>query len=330
MHGFKSIYSIDTAHRDLKALSTIKEVINRIIRTSIDKLGEVQPPTVDTTSYKKENFIYHLYLTNTDEQESEWANFIPSGLKEGNSFIQQKISLLLFVQTDMGLFVVPGGSAYRIILPFIDHSFGLNTYDRIIEIADDELTSMKSRGITGQRIAANEQYRDNYKLINYIKFGKVPKELTVRLSEKSSFDWFSQIQKKPSERIHLTVGKGFQVRKQIEFDHLHEIIKEICFMLGEIPKDYLSSYIEIKNDSYVQDLREALHQRIYDYIPYLRGTDLDPRNKFEYDFCNPNEVERFYQASRHVLKEKDGDTYRQFDEVEDRSQIFFQGAELCL
>jgi uncharacterized protein (TIGR04141 family) len=322
MNGFKSIYKIDTKNRDLKALRDTKAIINRIIRTSIDKTGGEQPQVIDTTNYKREAFTYHLYLTNTEEQESEWAEFIPEDLKDETSFVQQKISLLLFIETDLGLFVIPGGSAYRFILPFIDTSFGLTTYDRIIEIADDELTSMKSRGITGQRIAANEQYRDNYKLINYIKFGKVPQELTIKLSEKSSLSWFSSLQKKVSERIYITVGKGFQVRKQIDFDNLHHIIKEICWMLAEVPKDYLSSYIEITDDSYKHDLREALHQKIYDYIPYLLGTDLDSRNKFEYDFCNPNQIERFYQASKHVLKEKDGESYRQFDEVEDRSAIF--------
>lgn len=322
MNGFKSIYKIDTKHRDLKALCEAKAIIDRIIRTSIDKTEGQQSRIVNTTSYQKEDFTYHLYLTNTEEQESEWAEFIPEDLKDEASFVQQKISLLLFIETDLGLFVIPGGSAYRIILPFIDSSFGLTTYDRIIEIADDELTSMKSRGITGQRIAANEQYRDNYKLINYIKFGKVPQELTVKLSEKSSLSWFSTLQKKASERIYITVGKGFQVRKQIDFDSLHQFIKEIRWMLAEVPKDYLSSYIEITDDSYKQDLRDTLHQKIYDYIPYLLKTDLDPRNKFEYDFCNPNQIERFYQASKHVLKEKDGDSYRQFDEVEDRSDIF--------
>lgn len=322
MNGFKSIYKIDTKHRDLKALTETKPIIDRIIRTSIDKIGGNQPQVVETTDFKKEDFIYHLYLTNTEEQESEWAEFIPEDLKDDTSFIQQKISLLLFIQTDLGLFVIPGGSAYRIILPFLDQSFGLTTYDRIIEIAEDELTSMKSRGITGQRIAANEQYRDNYKLINYIKFGKVPQELTVKLSEKTSLEWFSAIQKKSSERIHITVGKGFQIRKQIDFDNLHNIVKELCWMSAEVPKDYLSSYIEITNDSYLQDLREALHEKIYNYIPYLLKTDLDSRNKFEYDFCNPNQIERFYQASKHVLKEKDGDAYRQFAEVEDRSEIF--------
>jgi len=322
MNGFKSIYKIDTRHRDLKTLEDTHAIINRIIRTSIAKTGGQQPEQIDLTNYVREQFTYYLYLTNTEEQESEWAEFIPEDLKDETSFVQQKISLLLFIQTEIGLFVIPGGSAYRIILPFLDSSFGLTTYDRIIEIADDELTSMKSRGITGQRIAANEQYRDNYKLINYIKFGKVPQELTVKLSVQSSNHWFGDLQKKTSERIHITVGKGFQVKKQIDFDQLHQIVKEIQWMLGQEAKDYLSSYIEITDDSYKQELKEALHQKIYDYIPYLLRRDMDPRNKFEYDFCNPNQIEKFYQAGTHVLKEKDGDSYRQFGVVEDRSEIF--------
>jgi len=68
-----------------------------------------------------------------------------------------------------------GGNAFSIIVNFIDHSFGLNTYDRIVEPDLDELNSIRSRGMTGQMVATSEQFRDEYRLINFTKFGKIPR-----------------------------------------------------------------------------------------------------------------------------------------------------------
>lgn len=321
MNGIKTIYRINKNHRDLKNSPNTETLIKRIIFTYGSKSGWQNPQDAKVNSFEKENFNYYLYLYNSDEVESDWAEFIPTELKEEVSFIQQKISLLLFIETEFNLFVIPGGSAYRMIIPFIDHSFGLNAYDRIIEEAEDELISMKSRGITGQKIASNEQYRDNYKIINYIKFGKIPQELNVKLSEKTTHTYFRFISKN-GERSQISVGKGFAIRRKIDFNSLHRLIKEMCVILSEVPKDYLSSYIEISNEDYIDELKAALHKSIYNYIPYLLKTDMDERNKFEYDFCNPNQVEKFFEAHKHVLKEKYEDGYKTFAEVDDRSEIF--------
>lgn len=48
----------------------------------------------------------------------------------------------------------------------------------------------------------------------------------------------------------------------------------------------------------------------------------DPRDRFEFDFCNPNNIEKFYEAEKYVLKEKMEDSHRIFATVVDRSEIY--------
>ena len=50
----------------------------------------------------------------------------------------------------------------------------------------DELASIKSRGITGAIVGENQQFRGKYKIIDYIKFGKIPQEIHLKLSKEIS------------------------------------------------------------------------------------------------------------------------------------------------
>lgn len=323
MSIYPNIYRVDKNHRDLKQLRSNEAVMKRIIKSSYKKnewKENSDSPLLN--SYQKDDFTYHLYLYNTDEKTSEWASFLPYPLANDSRFLQKKLSLILFVETEFELFAIVGGNAFRMIIPFIDHSFGLNTYDRIIEINEDELSSMKSRGITGQRMAANEQYREDYRIINYMKFGKVPQELHVKLAEATSQLYFRSILDDSNERLQITAGKSFKIRKSATFNKLHDIIKDLSIVLSETQKEYLSSYIEISDENYIQELQDALHQKIYNNILHILHVTDDPRDRFEFDFCNPNNIEKFYEAEKYVLKEKTEDSHRIFATVADRSEIY--------
>ncbi|MDM8173172.1 TIGR04141 family sporadically distributed protein [Olivibacter sp. 47] len=320
---YPNIYRIDKNHRDLKQLRNNEAVMKRIIKSSYKKnewKENSDAPLLN--SYQKDNFIYHLYLYNTDEKTSEWASFLPSSLAKDSRFLQKKLSLILFVETEFELFAVVGGNAFRMIIPFIDQSFGLNTYDRIIEINEDELSSMRSRGITGQRMAANEQYREDYRIINYMKFGKVPQELHVKLSESTSKLYFPLILDKENERLQIAVGRSFKIRKSVTFNYLHQVLEDLLIVLSMPQKEYLSSYIEISDEDSIQKLQDVLHEKIYNNIRYALGETYDPRDRFEFDFCNPNNIEKFYEAEKYVLKEKTEDSHRVFSTVFDRSEIY--------
>ncbi|WP_010232580.1 DUF6119 family protein [Gillisia marina] len=212
-----------------------------------------------------------MYLYKSDEVVSDWQEFLPNGLTQNENFNEIKLSLILFVETESHLFCIIGGNtSYQMILPFIDHSYGLNTYSRIIKPAEDELASIKSRGLTGTRAGMSEQFRDNYRIIDFIKFGKIPQEIHLRLSQEISDLHFDFLKSKETDRIQVYVGKGFKIKKGVDFENLHRLIQELDIIEQLDASDYLSSYKEITDTKYINDhLYTELITRIFNDVENL-------------------------------------------------------------
>lgn len=319
------VYKINRSHRLLVGINT-KSIISQIINTTFKKLGYKK--SFDAESLKtieKDNFTYFLYLFKSDEVASDWQEFLPNGLTQNENFNETKISLILFIETDEHLFCVIGGNAsYQIILPFIDQSYGLNTYSRIIKPAEDELASIKSRGITGTRAGMSEQFRDNYRIIDFIKFGKIPQEIHLRLSQEISDLHFDFLKKRENDRIQVYVGKGFKIKKGVDFEILHRLIQELDIIEQLDADDYLSSYKEITDTKYIDNhLYQELITKIFSDIENLDRSRLDLHKRFQHDFSNPNNIEKFYESDEYRLKERtDKGGYKVFKIVEDRNEIY--------
>jgi uncharacterized protein (TIGR04141 family) len=318
-----NIYRIDKEHRLLRNANT-EEVIEKIINTSLQKNRIKTHFTSDQLKTTvRDNVNYYLYLYNTNEIESDWHNFLPSDLTEDENFTQQKLSLILFSEVDHHLFCVIGGNAYQIIVPFIDHSFGLNTYSRIMNPELDELASIRSRGITGARAGLSEQFRDDYKIIDFIKFGKVPQEIHLTLSSEISNLHFGFLKNKVKDRIQISVGKGFKIKKEIDFEKLQTIVIELSTISELEPSDFLSSYKEITDHDYIEEtLRPELITKLYQDSFLVKSIHADTNNRFEFDFCNPNNIEKFYEADEYRLKEKTEKGHVTFKKITDRREIY--------
>lgn len=300
-----NIFKIDKLHKDLHEFTNTTAIIKNIIfRSYSKKKREIDHQNLKLNNFRKENINYYLYTYTTKEKDSDWSAFLPEELKENEKFSQTSVNVLLFIESEHELFAIVGGSAYWIIANFIDHLFGLLTYDKIISLENDFATSTKSRGLTGQRVGMSEQYRDQYRMINYLQFGKIPKELHIKLANDTSVLHFSQFLSKPTENLQIAVGRAFKINKEVDFSKLHTLINELGTIMTMVPKDFLSSYIQISEWKYLEELRALLLRKIYDNIPYLLRTDNDPRGLFEFDFCNPNKIEEFYEAERYELVEK--------------------------
>ncbi|MBB6503004.1 DUF6119 family protein [Pedobacter cryoconitis] len=300
-----NIFKIDKLHKDLHELKDTIEIIKNIIfRSYSKKKREIDHQNPRLNNFRKDNINYYLHTYTTKEKDSDWSTFLPEELKENEKFSQTSVNLILFIESEHELFAIVGGSAYWIIANFIDHLFGLLTYDRIISLENDFATSTKSRGLTGQRVGMSEQYRDEYRMINYLQFGKVPKELHIKLANETSVLHFSKFLSKPAENMQIAVGRAFKINKEVDFNKLHVLINELSTIMTMVPKDFLSSYIQIREWKYLEELRALLMRKIYDNIPYLLRTDFDPRGIFEFDFCNPNKIEAFYEAEHYELVER--------------------------
>jgi len=212
------------------------------------------------------------------------------------------VSLVLFIETEHFVYYIIGGNAYKIIVPFIDHSFGLNTYARLMNEKEDELASIKTRGITGARAGMNEQFRDSYKLIDFIKFGKVPQEIHVKLSNGVSKENFGFLQATETDRLNIHVGKAFKIKKAVEFKELHKLIQEMSFVMEKPANEYLSSFKEVTNSNLIENFfKPELMNRIFDDYSYIGKVKKDTDNRFQFDFCNPNNIQEFYEADEYHL-----------------------------
>lgn len=324
MNIIPNIFKIDKNHHLLKPHKQTKEILSMMIKDSYSKAGwKLNPEDLEFTEFTNNQVTYYLYLYPVKDKQSEWASFLPEELRgDVNRFQQTKISLILFVQTEYELFAIVGGAAYRIIVNFIDHSYGLTTYDKLINLTEDEAMSTKSRGITGQRIGMSEQFRDQYKMINYLQFGKIPKELHIKLAEETGNEYFDFLLAKANERLNITVGKGFRINKQVSFETLQKIIESLTIILGVAPQDLLSSYIQVKDPVEIDELQKQLNKKIFNNIPVLLGTSKSESDKFEFDLASPNNLEAYYEAQSYQLKEKKGDKHEPFATVFDKDEIY--------
>lgn len=321
------IYRINKNNRAFKDLMTAPLVITKIINTYYTSINQsANFKATSLKSFKKDNYNYYLYLYNSNEIVSDWQEFLPNELtNNSNDFKQQKLSLILFIETDREeIFCIIGGNSYQTILPFIDHSYGLDTYSRIMKPDMDELASIRSRGITGSVAGQSQQFRGIFRIIDFIRFGKVPQEIHLKLSSEISNLHFKYLKNKPSDRIQVYVGKAFKIKKNVDFENLHKIILELG-IISELEKsDYLSSYEELTDNNFIDNFcYPELIQRMYNDIGNLNNKNLSPHNKFEYDFTNPNNIEKFYEADYYVLKEKTGEReYTIFNTVYDKEEIY--------
>ena len=322
MNQNPKIHRIDKTNHLIENLVQTEIVIKKIISTYYEKhdIKAVIPPI---NSFIKGNVTYYLYLFNTNEVVSDWRLFLPIELTQNVDFKQQQLSLLLFAETSIDLYCIVGGIAYQIIVPFIDHSYGLNTYARIMKPETDQLSSIKSRGITGHRAGMSEQFRDNYRIIDYIKFGKIPQEIHLILSEEIADLHFSFLKSKESDSIQIYVGKSFQIKKPVDFEKLHKIFLELDVISQLAPSDYLSSYKEIQDIKFINNsLKQELITKIYNDAGTL-GRNTSGIKRFEHDFCNPNNIEKFYEADSYKLREKsEKGGYRTFETVYNRKEIY--------
>jgi len=319
------IYRIDKEHRLLKKLPNCKLIIEKIINTEFTKQGI--KGSFDSDSLKqirKDDLVYYLYLYDSNESVSVWKDFLPKELTGNEGFIQQKLSLVLFVETEFDIFCIIGGNAFQIILPFIEKSFGLNVYSRIIQPEFDKIASIKSRGITGSRAGLSEQFRDNYRIIDYIKFGKVTQEIHLKLSQETTDLHFSFLKNKETDRIQIYVSTAFKIKKNVDFNELHLIIKELVIISELAPSDYLDSYKEITDKNLTDNiLHQELITRLFNDTENLRSRISNAHRSFQHDFSNPNNIEKFYEADEFRLKEKtENNGYTVFATVYDRNDIY--------
>ncbi|MGX7667972.1 DUF6119 family protein [Flavobacterium pedocola] len=320
------IYKINKSQRLLKSYSDTEEICKAIVR--ISRLKTDPKFQLTTNDYKVEideenNLWFFLYIYKTQDVQSEWINFFPTNFTKDADFNQQKVSLLFFIEFQNHLYCIIGGNAFRYIQTYIEDDFGINIYSRILDPENDELLSIRTRNITGKIAVNSNHYKSNFKLIDHIKFGTVPTDISVKLNNDEN-NYFEAL-KRDSNNIQIHISNSIKFRKVIEFPDLLEVIKELKFIEELDKKDYLTTYEKITDYNLIENtLIENLVTTIFNDINNTLRSTINPVNKFHFEFCHPSKLEEFYEADFFELIELDDEKkHNTFKKVIDRNEIYY-------
>lgn len=248
------------------------------------------------------NYTGVLIVVEADEKSSEWSTFFPEEFVEGISITYKTPSLLFLINTPNSIFAIVGGTFYKYVVPYIDSSFGLNTYSRIMNPTRDEIVTIKTRGVTGMRAGMSEQFKDNYRIMDYIKFGKIPTELKIKLANETVDLFFSQFVSNRSPFIILNISSGFNINKKLNFEELELLISIITHLETLPANDFFSSYKEIDDITQIStSLKPALINELFN----KRQQIIDQKIS-NFDLCYPNKIEDFFSADEYEIKLKTG------------------------
>lgn len=190
---------------------------------------------------------------------------------------------------------------------------------------DDTLISINARGITGSRSGTQEQFRTDFRLIDFGRFGKLPTEIVLKLSSKTSNFHFNYLQPKPSSKLKIKVGTSFEIKKKIDFDELNLVIEELYTIYGIVGSEYLSSYSELsKSDKIVaNNLYPLLIRSLFDNMVIDVKKKSENQSRFSIDLCHPSNIVAFYGADYYELTERiEKGKHELFAATDDKEQIY--------
>jgi hypothetical protein len=307
------LYKIDKEKHALQKCRNSEEVIVKCINLGLSKQEIKTTYSIADLSQKVYDGVkYYLFVHNYKEHDSDWADFLPSSLIAGRIPKGKEYALILFIDDGTHLFVSIGGYAYSVIVGFIDHSFGLTVLSKLMRPTEDEIISISSRGMTGLLSGSQQQYRTSFKVIDYIRFGRIPTEIHLRLNTENSILFFDFLNLDAENRILLYAGKYFMLKQRLSFAQLRRLIFEISHVYQLDTDDYLNSYSQIP-ESESQYLWDKLIEKLYINID---------NSVNDFDIVN-EKVSRFYEADDYILKEKTGPKqYHNFMSTQDRSKIW--------
>ncbi|OXE99722.1 uncharacterized protein (TIGR04141 family) [Flavobacterium araucananum] len=301
-----TVYKIEKTHKMSSVVKGVQTHLENNIKQFVVR-------DIELKGYKAK-----LIVIQSTEKESEWANFFPKKYVEGISLEYQIPSILVLIETPSGIFSIVGGGFYKYILPFLDTSYGLNTYSRIMNPVQDEIISIKTRGVTGLRAGMSEQFKDSYRLMDYIKFGKIPTELKIKLSIETAELYFNQFLTTRSPNIILNISCGFNINKSLSFEELTLLVEILEYVETKKADDFFSSYKEITDKNIISNsLKPAIINELFN-----KRTDIINKRISNFDLCYPNKIEDFYGADDYEIKLKeDKNKYKKIARTSDKSEI---------
>ncbi|WP_343566609.1 DUF6119 family protein [Sphingobacterium sp.] len=294
------IFQIDRSQyeiRDLDIPKTISEIINQHKK----RLGIINS---NILNYHQDGAKYWSYVYNEDVKKSYWRDFLPLELSAGHDFDVKQISFVLFCNIRSNIFAVVGGSGIRVIKKFLNDRFGIDVFERFMNLTEDLVISHISRGILGSLSENRKVYRNQKYLNEAFDVTDVPTKILVKIRDEIKDSIFDFI-KFSSQTSVLEVGSYFHLKIRLDFDLLNQLLTTLNEVLGSKKVSNLTSFVKIEDYKLISsNLEINLFGLIYD--DYGNKFGPNPFNLYfndkDIDFIHPSNLIGFYECDKYEIE----------------------------
>lgn len=322
MTHYVKLYQIDKGHFELVGLDGHDEVIQFIVRNhkiSTHRFNEAEQPV---TSNKYGDIDYYLYKYDERDKVSSWQTFFPNQLVIGEDFSIETTSFILFCSTEENIYCFIGGSATTVVKRYINQIFGLDLFERIAIPDQDIVTTITSRGISGNLNSQTVTFRREQKLIDAISLIRLPTKVTIQLRDDLITDVFTFIEPEDGEKVYVDIGSSFFIKVKLNFHQCHELIETTDEILEINDFTSLSAFKRVRDPNLItNNLRPLLFANLYDERARIGPPGRSIRNsRFDFDFIHPSKLTQFYECDRYTIYERGA--HNAFHITSDRSTIY--------
>jgi len=294
------IYQINTNFYELSPLSSMKEKVNKIIEYHRKSLRNIENEEPNLTTTDIGNITYIMYVFNEVERESNWKYFLPTEITSGHSFNIQSTSFVLFALIENNIYALIGGRGIAVIKRYINHTFGLDLYEKIADPENDIVYSLNSRGITGNLSSQQETFRNEQKLQDALTLAKIPNKLYLILRQDLKDTFFDFLDFNSNDNVYIEISNSFSIKWKISFEQTSMLINTIHDIYKTPTTTYLSRFVRIRNKNLIdKNLTNLLFEKIL--TDTRRFVSTNNTTNFDFDFVHPDKLIPFYECDEYKV-----------------------------
>ncbi|WOK04297.1 DUF6119 family protein [Imperialibacter roseus] len=319
-HDIK-VYQINTSFHELNDKITSQEKVDHIINDHKERFESPYDVEDQRSSLVKDQITYFLYVFNEVDKQSIWKKFLPKEMTQEHDFSIQSSSFALFIVIDSEIFALIGGKGISVIKKYINHSFGLDLYEKIADPENDIVHSQMSRGITGNLTSEQRTYRNEQKLSDSLSIGRVPNKFYLVLRQDLKDSVFDFINFDQDENIYLEIGSSFCLKWRLSFEQTHSLIVKIVEIQKIGTGKPLSRFDRVRDFKFCKEnLEMALYDHLRNDMVRQNTPGSSTSNNLDYDFVHPQKLQIFYECDIYAAYTKN--SKKPFYETRDRTKLY--------
>jgi hypothetical protein len=142
---------------------------------------------------------------------------------------------VLFCSTNSNLYCFIGGNAITVVKRYLNQIFGIDLYERISAPDLDIVSTITSRGISGNLNSQTVTFRREQKLIDALSLTRLPTKATILLREELIADVFPFLDVEDEDKVFIDIGSSFFIKSKLDFNQCRQLIETADDILTNKP-----------------------------------------------------------------------------------------------